>query len=86
MGEANIGLDVSARHGRWVTFGGAAGGVGGGVCRNLSLKIAANSASAEMVSSPTRANGTSGWGFCKASVMYLAAMINLSVDDNCGIW
>jgi hypothetical protein len=50
MEEADIGFDDSARYGRWVTFGGAAGSVGGGVCRNLSLKIAANSASAEMVS------------------------------------
>jgi hypothetical protein len=31
-----------------------------GFFRNLSLKIAAKSASAEVVSSPTRANGTSG--------------------------
>jgi hypothetical protein len=60
MGEAKIGLDDSARHVRCLTAGSAAGSVGGGVCHNLSLKIAANSASAEMVSSPTRANGTSG--------------------------
>jgi hypothetical protein len=46
MGEAKIGLDDLARHGRWVTVGGAAGSVVGGVCRNLSLRIAANSASA----------------------------------------
>jgi hypothetical protein len=77
MGEAKIGLDDSARHGRWVTFGGAAGSVGGGVCCNFSLKIAANSASAEMVSSPIRANGTYVWVFCKSSVMSLAAMINM---------
>jgi hypothetical protein len=86
MGEAKIGFDDSARLGLWVTFGGAAGSVEGGVCRNLSLKIAANSVSAEMVSSPTRASGTSGWVFCKASVMSLAAMSNLLVEDNCGIW
>jgi hypothetical protein len=85
MGEAKIGLDDSARHGRSVTFGSAAGGVGDGVCCNLNLKIAANAASADMVSSLTRANGTSGSGLCKASVMSLVAMINLSVDDNCGI-
>jgi hypothetical protein len=58
MGEANIGFDDSARHGHRVTFGGAAGSVGGGVCHILSLKIATDLASAEMVSSPTRANGT----------------------------
>jgi hypothetical protein len=69
MGEFNIWFDDSARHGRWKTVGGTAWGVGDGVCRNLSLKIAAKSASAEMVASLTRANGTSGWGFCKASVM-----------------
>jgi hypothetical protein len=49
MGEDKIGLDDLARHGRWATFGGAAGSVGGGVCHNLTLKIAANSVSAEMV-------------------------------------
>jgi hypothetical protein len=38
-----------------------------------------------MVPSPTLANGTSGWGFCEASVMSLAAMSNRLVDDNCGI-
>jgi hypothetical protein len=53
MGEAKIGLYDSARHVHCLTVGGAAGSVGGGVCRNLSLKIVANSASAEMVSSPT---------------------------------
>jgi hypothetical protein len=86
MGEAKIGFDDSVRHGRWVNFGGAAASVGDGVCCTLSLKMAANSAGAKMVLSPTRVNGSSGWGFCKASVMSLAAMINLSVDDNCGIW
>jgi hypothetical protein len=53
MGEANIGVDDSARHVRCLTVVGAAGSVGGGVCRILSLKIVANSASANMVSSPT---------------------------------
>jgi hypothetical protein len=40
------------KHVRCLTVGGAAGSVGGEVCHNLSLKIAANSASAKMVSSP----------------------------------
>jgi hypothetical protein len=53
MGESKIGLDDSARLVRCLPVGGAAGSVGGGVCRNLSLKSVANSASAEMVSSPT---------------------------------
>jgi hypothetical protein len=53
MGESKIGLDESARLVRCLTVGGAAGRVGGEVCRNLSLNIAANSASAEMVLSPT---------------------------------
>jgi hypothetical protein len=53
MGEAKIGLEDSARHVRSLTVGGAAGSVGGGVCRNLSLKISASSVSAEMVSSLT---------------------------------
>jgi hypothetical protein len=60
MGEAKIGLDYSSRHVGCLTVGGAAGRVGDGVCHNLSLKIAAKSASVEIVSSPTRANGTSG--------------------------
>jgi hypothetical protein len=59
MGEAKIGFDDSVRHGCWKTIGGTACGVGDGVCHNLSLKIAANSASDEMVSFPARANGTS---------------------------
>jgi hypothetical protein len=53
MGEAKIGLDDSARHVRCLTVGCTARSVGGGVCRYLSLKIVANSASAEMVLSPT---------------------------------
>jgi hypothetical protein len=53
MGEAKIGLDDLTRLVRWTTVGGAAGSVGGGVRRNLSLKIVASSVSAEMVSSPT---------------------------------
>jgi hypothetical protein len=53
MGEAKIGLDDSAKHVRSLTVEGAAGGEGGGVYRNLSLKILASSVSAEMVSSPT---------------------------------
>jgi hypothetical protein len=53
MGEAQNGLDESARHVRSLTVGGAAGSVGGGVCHNLSLKFLASSASAEMVSFPT---------------------------------
>jgi hypothetical protein len=53
MGEAKIGWDDLVRHVRCLTVGGAAGSVGGGVCRNFSLRIVANSASAEMVSSPT---------------------------------
>jgi hypothetical protein len=60
-GEFKIWLDDSARHGRCKTIGGTAWGVGDGVCCNLSLKIAAKLASAEMVSSPTLANGTFGW-------------------------
>jgi hypothetical protein len=60
MGEAKIGLNDSARHGCWATVGGAAGSVGGGRCCNLSLKIAVNSSSAEILSSPTQVNGASG--------------------------
>jgi hypothetical protein len=53
MGEAKIALDDSERHVHCLTVGRAAGSVGGGVCRNFSLKIVANSESAEMVSSLT---------------------------------
>jgi hypothetical protein len=60
MGETNSGVDASARHGRSVTFRGAVGSVAAGVCRNLSLKTAANSASSKMVSYPVFVNGTSG--------------------------
>jgi hypothetical protein len=52
MGEAKIGVDDSARHVRCLTVGCASGSVGGGVCCYLSLKIVANSVSAEMVSPP----------------------------------
>jgi hypothetical protein len=86
MGKAKIGFYYSARHLRGLTVGGAAWSVEGGVCCNLNLKISASSVSAKMVTSPTWVNGTSGWEFCKASVMSLAVMINLSVEDNCGIW
>jgi hypothetical protein len=53
MGEAKVGLDDSARHGRGLTLGDAAGRVGGLLFRNLSLKNSASSVRAEMVSSPT---------------------------------
>jgi hypothetical protein len=86
IGEANSRLDDSARHGRWMTFRGAVGSVATKVCCNLSLKIAANSASAQTVSSLICMNLTSGWGFCKASVMCFAAMSNRPVDNSCGIW
>jgi hypothetical protein len=38
-----------------------------------------------MVSSPMCENGTSGQGFFNALDMSLAAMINLSAEENCGI-
>jgi hypothetical protein len=60
VGEANSGFDDSERHECGMTFRGAVGSVAAGVCPHLSLKIAANSASAEMVSSPIFLNGTSG--------------------------
>jgi hypothetical protein len=85
MREANIGLDDLARHVHSVNLGGAAGRVGVYFFRNLSLKISASSVRAEMVTSPTWVDGTYGWGFGKASIISLAAMINISVEDNCGI-
>jgi hypothetical protein len=60
LGEFNIWFDDGAWFGHGKTLGGAAWGAGDGVCRNLSLKIATRSVRADMVSSPTLANGTSG--------------------------
>jgi hypothetical protein len=85
MGEFKIWVDEGMRLGRGTTLAGEARVAGDGSCCNLSLKIAAKSVRAAMVSSPTLANGTSGCGFWKASVMSLDAISNRSVDDNCGI-
>jgi hypothetical protein len=49
MVEAKIGLDVSVRHLLRVTLGGAAGKVGVGALRDLSLKLLASSVSAEIL-------------------------------------
>jgi hypothetical protein len=85
MGEFKIWLGEGMRIGRGTTLAGEACVTGDGACCNLSLKIAARSARAAMVSSPTLVSGTSGCGFWKASVMPLAAISNRSVDDSCGI-
>jgi hypothetical protein len=85
IGEFKIWFDDATRLGCCETCGGTASGAGDVGCHNLSLKIAAKSARANIVSSPTLANGTTGCEFCKASVMSLAAMSNRSADDNCGI-
>jgi hypothetical protein len=60
MGEFNIWVDEGMRLERGTTVAGEAGVVRDGACCNLSLKIAAKSARAFMVSSSTLANGTSG--------------------------
>jgi hypothetical protein len=60
MCEFLIWSDEGARLGRWTILAGAAWVVGDGVCRILSLKIAAKSVRTAMVSSPRLANGTSG--------------------------
>jgi hypothetical protein len=60
MGEFLIWADAGARLGGWTILAGTASVVGDGVCCILSLKIAAKSVGAAMVSSPTLANGTSG--------------------------
>jgi hypothetical protein len=85
MGEFKIWVGEGLRLGRVTTLAGETRVSGDRACCNLSLKIAAKSAKAAMVSSPTQANGTAGCGFWKASIMSLAAMSNRSVDDNCGI-
>jgi hypothetical protein len=60
MGEFKIWVDEEMRLGRGMTLAGEAWVAGDGACCNLSLKIAAKSVRADIVSSPTLANGTSG--------------------------
>jgi hypothetical protein len=60
MGEFNIWVDEGMRLGRWTSVAGEAWVARDGACCNLSLKIAAKSARALTVSSPTLAKGTSG--------------------------
>jgi hypothetical protein len=52
---------------------------------NFFLKIVANYDNADNVSSPIAANGTSGCGFLKASVISFAAISNLSMEEIFGI-
>jgi hypothetical protein len=49
------------------------------------VKMSANVASADIVSFPMVAKGTSGWGYFKALVMSWAAISSRSVEDICGI-
>jgi hypothetical protein len=85
MGEFKIWVDERMRLGRGTPVAGEARVAGDGASCNLNLKIAAKSVRAAIVASAMMANGTSGCGFRKASVMSLAAISNRSVDDNCGI-
>jgi hypothetical protein len=85
MGVFKIWVGEGMRFGRGMTLAGEARVSADGGCCNFSLKIAAKSVRAAMVSSPTLANGTYGCGFWKASVISLAAISYRSVDDNCGI-
>jgi DNA replicative helicase MCM subunit Mcm2 (Cdc46/Mcm family) len=64
MGEFLIWADEGARLGRWTIVAGAAWVAGDGVCCILSLKIAANSVRAAMVSSQMLANGTNELHLC----------------------
>jgi hypothetical protein len=58
---------------------------GAGGLLYLFLKMAANVLSAVIVASPTVFKGTSGWGYLRESVMALAIMRIISVEDSCGI-
>jgi hypothetical protein len=64
---------------------GARGMTGAPAFLNFLVKISAKVASADIVSSPVVAKGTSGWGCLKASVMSWAAISTQSVEDICGI-
>jgi hypothetical protein len=85
MVEARILLDDLAGIVRSAALAGAVGSPRIWFFWKLFLKISASVVSAAMVSSPMCNNGTSGWVFLNALDMLLAAMINLSVEDNCGI-
>jgi hypothetical protein len=85
MGEAKIGLDDPAGIVRSGAVAGTFGSPGIWPFWNLFLKFSASFVRADMYSSPMCNNGTSGWGFYNAFDMLLAAMINLSMEDNCGI-
>jgi hypothetical protein len=64
-------------------------GAGGMTCAsaflNFLVKISAQVASADIVSSPMVAKGISGYGCFKAYVVSWAAMSTRSVEDICGI-
>jgi hypothetical protein len=83
MGEFKMWVGEGMRFGQGKTLAGGARVSGDGGC--CSLKIAAKSVRADMVSSQTLENGMSGYVFWKASVISLAAMSYGSVDDSCGI-
>jgi hypothetical protein len=85
MGEVRIGWDKTAGFLFSAALAGAFENPGAWTFWNSLFKISASFVSAAIVSSTTCANGTSGWGFFNALDMSLAAMINLHVEDNCGI-
>jgi hypothetical protein len=60
MGEFEIWVDEGMRLGHWTTVTGEVWVARDGACCSLSLKIAAKSARALTVSSPTLAKGTYG--------------------------
>jgi hypothetical protein len=64
---------------------GTSGISGASAFLNFLVKFSAKVAIADIVSSPMVANGTSGWGCFKASVMSWEAISTLSVEDIYGI-
>jgi hypothetical protein len=58
---------------------------GDGVLLYFLLKMAANVVSAFIVSSPTVLKGKYRFGFLRASVISLAAIMSLSVEESCAI-
>jgi hypothetical protein len=79
MGEFKIWVDEGMRLGRGTTLAGEARVAGDGACRNLSLKIAAKSVRAAMVSSPKLSMSLLQIDTPEASVQISRAAQNLGV-------
>ena len=85
IGDTNGGGAVTSGSLVFAFLLGARGTTGATVFLNFLVKMSANVASADIVSSPMVAKGTSGCGCFRASVMSWEAISSRSVDDICGI-